>query len=150
MLTLTDSLALGKYTNTYTGEIPNNFYGGAIGYLRNASGQVYNGAVTDTTYVMGWDSEGNNTWNRFAWESNAGRVQVDGVPISPNSVEVNFWTIQAIFHKENQGGKMNLSFYPEGQDSGNDGATKTCWWVDREGKIPMLESFEDLLTDVTF
>ena len=145
MLHLIDNLNVGRAGGTVGG-----YHGAFIGAVRAKTSASASAAFVSSYYVKDY-SDGNNSWEYIARRSSAASYTFEGVPHASQSADVNGWTEQEIMNKTQEDGTLlNLSFYANGQDSSSDGETKTCWWVAREGKIPMLESFEDLLMDVTY
>ena len=143
-LTLTDCLNVGAYKKSISGNVSYNCSG--IGCIWNPTkaGNVYVDATN--TYVLETiTSEENGVlrWRGFAQTLQTGNVVTNGGETVSNVLAYGFKPIQSIIAKTS----LNLSFLPEGQASS---ATDNYYWVAREGKIPMLESFEDLLTNLEF
>lgn len=145
-LSLKDSLSVGPLVATDT----QTWRGAAVGYSRCSSKDYLCAKLTDT-YAVAYYEDDSNPWVRFAGGGTNGAIDVNGTVYSGSvSTTPYFWTIQAVKNKVSASGtEMNLSFYEDGLDSSSDGETKTCWWVDEEGQIPMLESFADLLRTTT-
>lgn len=147
-LQLKDSVNLGRrtipsYSNPWTGNL--------IGYLAGQDASVPIADITNT-YAIGYylddTVEGGYTslWQRSIYITTNGAVYTDGTlrnkvnEGNSNNVVYNYLREDLLLEKES----LNLSFQTEGADNTDN------YWVAREGKIPMLASFEDLLTNVTY
>jgi hypothetical protein len=131
-LTVTDSLNVGKLSENSASK---TWAGAAFGRVVNT-----NTAVTSTY----WHFEHVlNSWTAFSnLNGNATCTMTDAAQ-GENSNTYHNRSAQQLLAKN----EINLSFLPEGQASS---ATDAYYWVARTGKIPMLESFEDLLTNLEF
>jgi hypothetical protein len=130
-LTLEDSLNVGRAVFMKD----NTWSGGGIGRLRGATANV------KTTYYILNYTNGDASWGRFAYTTGSTTVLnlIDKISASINQNTYNPMVEEAILRHD-----VNLSFVEEGADNSEN------YWVARAGKVPMLESFEDLLTNVTY
>lgn len=151
-LTLTDSLSVGelKATDSQT------WRAATVGFSRcneptdeEKTNEDYDEcAILTNVYAVNSYANESNPWLRFASGGTWAYVQINGASYkgSVNESEY-FWGIQAIKNKQTADETvMNLSFQSE--EAGADNTDN--YWVDRTGQIPMLASFEDLLTNVTY
>lgn len=136
-LTLEDCLNVGSHVKgTFQGY---NFYGSIVGAVRNRAGNGLVSVKINDTYGIGYAADGTVLWNKIASKSNASLLECDG-KTSNYAIGYHLMTLQALISKTS----LNLSFQVEGAGNSQN------YWVARDGKIPMLESFEDLLTNVTY
>jgi len=132
-LTLEDSLNVGRAVF----EAGNTWSGGCIGRMRNA-----NANVQTSYYILNY-ADTTKPWGRFTYTTGTSVLNlIDKTSASINQNTYNPMTEQSVLNHN-----VTLSFLPEGQESSS---TDAYYWVARTGKVPMLESFEDLLTDVTY
>lgn len=140
--------------------------GGLCGYVWTKDSEVLAKLYLKDSLSVG-DIEGSSTWRGYGigfvkgtgttvevsstyWKFTAtgqsfvgnggNRVTLLDATGTENSQTYHYRTLEAIIDKSN----INLSFQQEGADNTNN------YWVAREGKVPMLASFEDLLTNITY
>lgn len=136
-LTLEECINVGKHVKgTFQGY---NFYGSMIGAVRNRAANGLVSVKINDTYGIGYAEDDTVLWNKIASKSNASLLECDG-KTSNYAIGYHLLTMQALLSKTS----LNLSFQVEGADNTNN------YWVARDGKIPMLASFEDLLINVTY
>ena len=122
-LYLTDSL------NAKNVEAPDDTWRGeGIGWVKAATAEVSNTYWLFTATGQKFVGNGGNL------------VTLLDATGTENSQTYHYRTLDAIIDKSN----IDLSFQTEGADNTDN------YWVAREGKIPMLASFEDLLKNVTY
>ena len=140
--TLNDCLNVGKITTNQT------WCGAGFGRIVGAaaSGTVGESRVTVTATSTYWHYEASNalqSWTTFSNLNAYGTFTMTDAGSTENSNTYHLRSEKELIAKTN----VNLTFLPEGQESSS---TDAYYWVARDGKIPMLESFEDLLTDITY
>lgn len=142
-LHLNDSLNAGRGASKDTV----NYFGGAVGWVRE---NEHTHTIDDTYYIKFY-IDADNSWANLVEKGKNTQMKIDGADVTGKQQNYNGWNEYAIIAKaKDENTKLHLSFYADGEDSSSDGDNKTCWWVDREDKIPMLESFEDLLVNVQY
>lgn len=130
-LTLEDSLNVGRATFLNG----NTWSGGAIGRLRGDC----TANVATTYYILDY-ADGAQDWARLAYPTGTAVLNLtDKTSSDINQNTYNPMTEQAVLRHD-----VKLSFQTEGAENTNN------YWVARDGKVPMLASFEDLLTNVTY
>ena len=133
---MVDCLNVGRRDITSEGMVTEEYASGACaGYLR---GTTTANTSMDHTYYIRWYTDKNDTWARANWGANLTYVDATGA----NQNTYHAMTEAAVYEHN-----FDLSFLPEGQTSSS---TDDYYWLAKPGQIPMLENFEDLLTDITF
>jgi len=139
---LIDSLNVGKITTDQT------WCGAGFGRVvgAKATDTVAESWVEVTATSTYWHYEAANalkSWITFSNLNSYVTFTMTDALSTENSNTYHLRSEQELIDKTS----LTLSFLPEGEESSS---TDAYYWVAREGKIPMLESFEDLLTNVTY
>jgi len=132
VFSMDDCLNVGRRDVTTEGTSTQAWAAGIIGFTGGTT--VDTAYVNNTFYIRNYADE-NNTWVRF----NYGTIGYKNVASTINFNTYNPMTELAVLQH-----RVGLSFQVEGEDNSQN------YWVARDSKIPMLESFEDLLTNVTY
>ena len=142
-LTVTDTLNVGKITTnaTWCGAGFGRIIGSAADEENNIAISKSNVTVTSTY----WHYEAGNalaSWTTFSNLNSQGTMTMTDAAEGENSNTYHLRSNQELLAKTN----INLSFQSE--EAGADNTNN--YWVARDGQIPMLASFEDLLTNVKY